>query len=61
MEEMPNQERNIVVKFSDIMKKVRTKEDIINMMKKKVKEFLYNYMIIFSPSPEYMETFSFKS
>jgi len=42
MEEMPNQERNIVVKVSDIMKKVRTKEDMINVMREKGKEFLYN-------------------
>ena len=49
MEEMPNQERNIVVKVSDIMKKVRTKEDMINVMREKGKEFLYNYRIIFSP------------
>ena len=49
MEEMPNQERNIVVKISDIMKKVRTKEDMINVMKEKGKEFLYNWRIIFSP------------
>ena len=42
MEEMPNQERNIVVEVSDIMKKVRTKEDMINVMREKGKEFLYN-------------------
>lgn len=41
------QDEYIPVKISDIMKKIRTKEDMINCMRERVKIAYNNFRIIF--------------
>jgi hypothetical protein len=48
MEEDNNNEQKIRVKISDIMKKVKTKEDMVNVMREKGKLINNNFRIIFS-------------
>ena len=48
MEDNNQDEQKIQVKISDIMRKVKTKEDMTNIMREKGKINIYYFRIIFS-------------
>ena len=47
MENSGNIEQKITVRISDIMNKVKTKEDMINIMRERGKKYNYNIRFIF--------------
>ena len=48
MEQNPQQEENILVKISDIMKKIKSKEDMTNCMRERGNNKYNIFRVVFS-------------